>query len=191
VTVLLGSGISEGSTQTYSTAFKHWVEWRSVGRKSLWLDEDNGNVEGELLKFVAHRGLTLGYAHGSVHVMLNAIRSRYMRERKGNPMKDKQLLAMAMKGLKRLQVGVVRKIPATVDLLRETIGLLNLEDWDQLVIATSMMFMFLFMARSREAVRKGKQPDLKQCLRNHMFVFYGEGKEVKRDDIQLADEVVW
>jgi hypothetical protein len=83
------------------------------------LDEDKENIEGELLKFVAHRGLTLGCAHGPVHVMLNAIRSRHMRERRGNPMKDKQLLAMAMKGLKRLQGGVVRKIPATVDLLRE------------------------------------------------------------------------
>jgi hypothetical protein len=37
VSVLLGSSIGEGSTATYSTAFKHWVEWRAVRRKErMW-----------------------------------------------------------------------------------------------------------------------------------------------------------
>jgi hypothetical protein len=122
VTLLLGSCIAESSRGSYDGAFKHWLEWRTLRGSSIWLDESAEDVEDELLKFVAHRGMVLGYAHGTVHVMLNSIRHQHMLNRKGNPLEDRPLVRMAMKGLKRLQGGVVRKVPATVVLLKLAIG---------------------------------------------------------------------
>ena len=110
--------------------------------------------EEELIKFVAHKALTMHYAYSTIHVMLYALRHVHLLEWWPDPLKDKVVLKMAMKGISRLQGAPLRKVPASMDMIR----------WDDLVVAIALVMMFLFLMRSREALRKGKYPDPEQCV---------------------------
>ena len=97
-----------------------------------------------------------------------------------DPLKDKVVLKMAMKEISRLQGAPLRKVPASMDMIR----------WDDLVVAIALVMMFLFLMRSREALRKGKYPDLEQCVRVYMVVLMRAGVEVTGEAVQDVDEVV-
>lgn len=189
VSTLIGSSIRYTTEKTYSAAFSHFRIWRWYRGLPLFLEGDPGDEE-DLMQFVAHRGLVAGYAYGSIHVMLFAIRMEHLKSRYGDPLVDKLLLKIVMRGLKRLQGGVIRKIPVTVELLLAVLDALDLTQWDDVVAATAIMFMYLFLLRSREALRKDGA-DAKQCVRVCMLAFYNKGVEVFGDGILEADEVVW
>ena len=191
VTRLLVNSLGEGSRTTYESSFKHWRRWRAVRGQPLFLTGGYPREEEEeLIKFVAHKALTMHYAYSTIHVMLYALRHVHLLERWPDPLRDKVLLKMAMKGISRLQGAPLRKVPASMDMLRWAIARLNLEVWDDLMVAIALIMMFLFLMRSREALRKGKYPDLKQCVRVHMVVLMQAGVEVTGEAVQDADEVV-
>ena len=54
----------------------------------------------------------------------------------------------------------------------------------------AVVFMFVFLLRSRESLRKEKDPDPKQYIKVFNLAFYSQGMEVTGDAIQTADEVV-
>jgi len=188
---LIALSITASSASTYASAYKHWVRWRlGRGQPLLLSGRDPQADEGELIDFVAYMGGLWSYAHSSVRVMLYAVRREHLLNRRGNPLAERPLLALALKGLKRLQGGPRRKIPATMELLRLAIARLDLTTWDGLVKATALIFMFVFLLRSREALRKGAEPDQEQCVRVHMVLLAKDGEEVTGDEVQAADEVV-
>jgi hypothetical protein len=189
VSNLVGRSIADTSSKTYGSAFSHWSLWRFVRKRPVFLS-DGEDWEEEMMLFAAHKGVVLGYAWASIHVMLYAVRFEHLKARRGDPLEGKVVLRMVMKGIKRVQGGQVRKIPVTVDMLREVMKAADLSEWNELVTVTAIVFMFLFLLRSREALRKDGI-DEKQCLRTCMLVFYCSGEEVTGDDIMRADEVVW
>jgi len=62
--------------------------------------------------------------------------------------------------------------------------------WDEFVVVLAVVFMFVFLLRSRESLRKEKDPDPKQYIKVFNLAFYSQGMEVTGDAIQTADEVV-
>jgi hypothetical protein len=115
--------------------------------------------------FVAYYGGILGYAASAVRVIPLSVRREHLMNRSRNPLARALLVEQALKELKRLQGGSRRKIPATAPLVRHAIPLLELDTWDGLITALALVFMFLFLLRSREALRKGASPDPQQCAR--------------------------
>jgi len=157
----------------------------------LFLDGRNPREdEDELLLFVTHKALNADYAHSSIHVMLYALRFKHLMARYPDPLEDKTLLKIAMKGISRLQGGAWRKIPASMDMIRWIVSQLDLDNNDELLVAIALVMMFLFLLRSREALRKGEAPDAKQCLRVKNVVLVGGGVVKSGSGIQEADEVV-
>jgi hypothetical protein len=190
-TRLIGGSVKEGTHSTYDSAFKHWVAWRLGRRRPLFLDGLNPvEDEDELLMFVAHKALNSHYAHSTIHVMLYALRFKHLMARCPDPLEDKLLLRIAMRGVSRLQGGAWRKIPASMDMLRWIVSQLDLDVTDQLLVAIALVMMFLFLLRSREALRKGAHPDAKQCLRGKNVVMARNGVALSGAAIQDADEVV-
>jgi len=110
--------------------------------------------------------------------------------RSPDPLADKVLLKIAMKGISRLQGGPWRKIPGSMDMIRWIVSQLNLDDNDELLVAIALVMMFLFLLRSREALRKGKSPDEKQCLRVRNVVLIGKGTVKSGAGLQEADEML-
>jgi hypothetical protein len=188
---LVGGSVKDSTHTTYDSSFKHWTAWRLARRRPLYLDGLNPREdEDELLMFVAHKALNASYAHSTIHVMLFALRFKHLMARHPDPLEDKLLLRVAMKGVSRLQGGAWRKIPASMDMIRWLVSRLNLEETDELLVAIALVMMFLFLLRSREALRKGASPDGKQCLRGKNVVLAHKGKVLRGNDIQKADEVV-
>jgi hypothetical protein len=130
------------------------------------------------------------YAHGTIHVMLYALRRKHLLARYPDPLEDKLLVKMAMKGIWRLQGGPLRKIPCSMGMLNWLADQLDWNNWDEFVVLLAAVFMFLFLLRSREALRKGPEPDAKQCVRLLNVIFFRRGSEVTGGAIQSADEVV-
>jgi len=188
---LIQGSLAAGSQSTYDSSFKHWVQWRAGREAPVYLDGRNPKAdEDELLLFVAHMALNADYAHSTIHVMLYALRFKHLMARRPDPLEDKVLLKIAMKGISRMQGGPWRKIPASMDMLRWIVSQLDLDDDDDLLVAIALVMMFLFLLRSREALRKGALPDAKQCLRNKNVVLVGGGVVKTGASIQEADEVV-
>ena len=75
-------------------------------------------------------------------------------------------------------------------MLRWIVKQLNLDDNDELLVAIALVTMFIFLLRSREALRKGKDPDAKQCVCVRNVVLVGAKVVRTGDAIQEADEVV-
>jgi len=144
----------------------------------------------EISGFVAHKALYSHYAHSTTHVVLYALRFKHLMARYPDPLEDKRLVIIAMKGISRLQGGVWRKISASMDMLRWIIAHLDLDNDDELLVAIALVMMLLFLLRSREAPRKGAQPDAKQCPRNLNVVLARGGRTLASPDYQEADEVV-
>ena len=101
--------------------------------------------EEELIKFVAHKALTMHYACSTIHVMLYALRHVHLLEWWPDPLKDKVVLKMAMKEISRLQGAPLLKVPASMDMIRWAIARLNLEVWDDLMVTIALVMMFLFL----------------------------------------------
>jgi len=157
----------------------------------LWLTGENvADDEDVIVEFAAHVVLVAGYTYSYLHVVLYAIRYYHMLERLPDPLREKPLLKIALKGLSRISGPKVQKFPITMDIIRCAVGRLNLDEWDDLVTALAMLTMFLFLLRAREALCKGHLPDEEQCLRVHQFVFCSEGTDVEVNDVQKADEIV-
>jgi len=53
--------------------------------------------EEELLHFVSHKTMVALYAHGTIHVMIYAMRRKHLLARYPDPLADKLLLKVAMK----------------------------------------------------------------------------------------------
>jgi hypothetical protein len=191
MTLLVGSSIKDGTKSTYDSAFRHWVLFRTAQGKSIFLDgKDPREDEDELLAFIAHMALNGGYAHSTIHVALHAVRFKHLMNRSPNPLEEAPLVRIAMKGVQRLQGGPMRKVPATMRMLRWIVKQLNLDDNDELLVAIALVTMFIFLLRSREALRKGKVPDAKQCICVKNVVLVGAKVVKTGDGIQEADEVV-
>jgi len=77
-----------------------------------------------------------------------------------------------------------------MSMLRWIVKQLNLDDNDELLVAIALVTMFIFLLRSREALRKGKDPDAKQCVCVRNVVLVGAKVVRTGDAIQEADEVV-
>jgi hypothetical protein len=95
-----------------------------------------------------------------------------------------------MEGLQKLQGGPMRKVPASMPLLRGLAEKLDQSIWDDLVTITAIMTMFLFGLRSGEALRSKREPDQEKCLRASMVVFRRNQEVVSGDAIEHADEIV-
>jgi hypothetical protein len=190
-TTLIMRSIGANSSTTYASAFKHWTMWRMLRGSPLYLNGRDLNADqNELVSFVAFKGLVFNYGHGTVHVMLYALRFHHLAAGMGDPLCDKPLLKIAMKGLKKIQGGPRRKIPASMDIIRSAAASLDQNSWDGLIMTIALVMMFLFLMRSREALRKGATPDEQQCARVGSVVMAAQGDPVKGDDVATADEVV-
>jgi len=66
---------------------------------------------------------------------------------------------------------------------------LDLDDWDDLILLLGISLMFVFLLRSREALRKGAHPDAEQCMRVRSLMLARDGVPVAGapDD---ADELI-
>jgi len=192
VTTVLASSVNENTQSTYDSAWKnHWAAWTVLRGIPLYLTgADPREDEEELLHFVSHKAMVALYAHGTIHVMIYAMRRKHLLARYPDPLADKLLLKVAMKGIWRLQGGALRKIPCSMDMIRWIADRLDWDDWDEFVVVLALVFMSVFLLRSREALRKDTDPDPKQCVRVLNVAFYREGNEVTGDAIQTADEVV-
>jgi hypothetical protein len=191
VQFLITSSVAGTSHATYSSSMKHWTRFRYYrGRPVFFTNEPPAEVQDELILFVAFKGVVQGYAHGTVHVMLHALRFFHVLERLADPLADKPLLNVVTRGLKRVQGGPRRKLAATMGIVEGSVVGLNLAVWDDLVKITATMCMFVFLLRSREALRKGAAPDPEQCLRVGNLVMSAGGKVVTGVDVATADEAV-
>jgi len=145
----------------------------------------------ELLAFAAYKGGVRGYAYSTVKVMIFAIRRLHIENREPDPLLTAILLPVLLKGLKRLQGRGRRKWPATWGLIEKALQDLDLDNWDDLVLALAIMLMYIFLLRSREALRKGEEPDPEQCARVGSVVLASEGKEATSgSELDDVDEVI-
>ena len=188
---LIVNSIAASSLSTYASSFKHWRLWRVARSLPLFLvGDDFRSDQAELVSFVAYMGVTWNYGHGTVHVMIFAVRFHHLAAGHGDPLQNTPLLKLSLKGLKRMQGGPRRKISASMDLIRDIIRRLDLEDWDDLMLALALVVMFLFLLRSREALRKGAFPDPEQCLRVRSVSVATDGEIVTGADVEGADEMI-
>ena len=72
---LLSQSVSEGTKNTYATAFIPWAVWRKARKKTLMLDPSlpPGLWEDELCAFYAHVGWNMGYSWSYRHNMRYSI----------------------------------------------------------------------------------------------------------------------
>jgi hypothetical protein len=191
VTALLSASVRLNSQHTYSSQFRAWVRVRTARRLPVFLDGRNpvGDQEA-LVEFVAFKGYIQGYAHGSVHVMLYALRYYHLLNRHPDPLQGAALLKMAMKGLKNMQGGSQQKVAATPDILLEAAKELDVDTWDGLITLLALAIMFVFLLRSREALRKGAEPDPEQCLRVQDTMLAASGEVLTLSEFERADELV-
>ncbi len=131
-----------------------------------------------MLLFVAHKFLVVRLAHGTIHVILYAVRFYHLTEGHADPLLNKPRLVLAMKGASRIQGGKLQKIPASMDLLLHSMESLDLYDWDDLMLAMALILGFLFLLRSREFLRKDTEPDPRQCLGVGSIALARDGKLV-------------
>jgi site-specific DNA-cytosine methylase len=189
---LVANSVNESTITTYESAWRnHWRVWRAMRGLPLYLDgRDPRADEEELILFVAHKAMVALYAHGTIHVMLCAIRRKHLLIRLPDPLEDSVLLKSAMKGVWRLQGGPLRKIPCSMNMLHKLADRLDWEKWDDFLILLTAVFMFLFLLRAGEATRKGPGPVEKTCIRVRSCVFLRQSVEVVGEEVQHADEVV-
>jgi len=157
VNTILASSIKDSTTTTtYGSLWSlHWAAWTALRRIPLYLDgSDLQADEEELLQFVAHKAMVSLYAHGTIHVMLLALRRKHLLARYPDPLADKPLLKVAMKGAWRLQGEPLRKIPCSMDIIRWIAARHDWDVWDEFAVVLAVVFMFVFLLRSREALRK-------------------------------------
>jgi hypothetical protein len=186
----VAGSISSGSSSTYASQVQHWWRWRVAGGLPPYLDGRDPIADQEaLVQFVAFVGIKMRYRHATVHVMLYAIRYHHIIARQPDPLVDTPLLKIVMVGLKRLQGGRKQKVPVTAPMLRRCAQMLDLYVWDDLILLLGMSLMFVFMLRSREALRKGANPDPEQCLRVGSLLLAVRGEPVLGAPLE-ADEVV-
>jgi hypothetical protein len=189
--MMVGRSVGAGTHTTYRSGWKHWVSWCLLRGRGLYLTgEDEREDEQELLQFVAHKFLVVRLAHGTIHVILYAVRFYHLTEGHADPLRDKPRLVLALKGASRIQGGKLQKIPASMDLLLHAMAPLDLEDWDDLIMAVALILGFLFLLRSREFLRKDSEPDPRQCLRVGSVALARGGNLVGAQDIDRADEVI-
>ena len=143
-----------------------------------------------LVDFVTFYGVTLNYAHATVHVMLYAVRFMHVAEDRPDPLREAPTLTMAMKGLRRIQGAGQRKIPGSIDIVRSAVETLDLATWDGLITAAAISAMYVFLLRSGEALRKGTEPDAEKCLRVESLRLAAGGELVSFDDAGRADEMI-
>ena len=154
------------------------------------MGRDRALDQQTLITFVAYMGLVMCYAHSTVRVILYLLRRACLENELPDPLSNAPLLMLSLKGLKRMQGGPRRKVAASIDLIRYACMDLDLNQWDQLMLALAMVLMYIFLLRSREALRKGTYPDPEQCLRVRSIILACQGEAVTGKSAQVADEVV-
>jgi site-specific DNA-cytosine methylase len=188
---LIANSLSLGTRSTYSSMLRHFTRFRYVRNEPpLPTGEDHALDQRTMITFVAYMGLVMSYAHSTVRVILYAVRRACLENELPDPLSHAPLLLLSLKGLKRLQGGPRRKVAASIDLIRVACADLDLEQWDQLVLALAMVLMYIFLLRSREALRKGLYADHEQCLRVRSIVLACQGEIVTGKSVQKADEVI-
>ena len=161
---LLSQSVSEGTKNTYATAFIPWAVWRKARKQTLLLDPSlPGSWEDELCAFYAHVGWNMGYSWSYCHSTLYSIRRAHRLVRTNLDIRDGMmpLLSMLRKGRKRICGSPKRKIAVTVKLLLTILllGWLDLGTWDGLLTWTALVVGFYFLLRSSEFLRKSADPD--------------------------------
>jgi hypothetical protein len=131
-----------------------------------------------------------GVSLSTIKVNLFAIRRHLVTHGKENPLLNKERLKMVLEGVKRLQGRVLRKVPIPMSLIRSMSNRKVLFMWDDLITLTAVVIMFLFLLRSGEALRTGKNQDLEKVLRTDRVAFRRKGVQVTGDDILEADELL-
>ena len=190
---LIRSGIQDSTRNTYESQMSLWRLWRHVRGLAETLSqraEDQGIEDKDLSEYVTWRGLHGNMAHSTLHVNLFAIRRFHLELGLKDPLEDKRMLSMTMKGLLKRQGGPLRKIPISMTMIRDIASTLDLERWNHLVVVTAIVTMFLFLLRRGEVLSTRQAPDSKKCLKVSMLVFRRNGEELHWNYIQAANEVV-
>ena len=73
--------------------------------------------------------------------MLYAIRHDHKSAGRGNPLQDRPLLAITLKGLKRIKGGSWRKVACAIDIVRGACADLDLEELDDFMLCLAMVLM--------------------------------------------------
>jgi hypothetical protein len=191
--VLVQSGIEVPSRSTYKHAFKGWEGWRIMRGLPVFcsqLEVDQKKEEQNIVEYVAEMGLKENISFATIRVTLFAMRRFHVENGLKDPLENKIRVQLAMEGLQKLQGGPMRKVPASMPLLRGLAEKLDQSIWDDLVTITAIMTMFLFGLRSGEALRSKREPDQEKCLRASMVVFRRNQEVVSGDAIEHADEIV-
>ena len=187
-TTLFSSSVSHGTTNTYRNQFNHFIRHQVANGRDVLMDGSDPVASQEaIVDFIATKGLIEGYAHATVHVMLYAIKHYLIMNRCPDRTLNAPLIKVAMKGLKNLQGGSVQKVAATLDLLLEALRELDLNVWDDLVVALALSLMFVFLLRCREALGP-VEPET--CLRVGNFIVAAKEEQLPVVAYGQADELV-
>ena len=97
----LGQGERKRLPPLYDSSFRHWQLWREVRGQPLFLTGNNpGEDEEELLRFVAHKAITMNYAYSAIRVMLSTLRHVHLMEWWPDPLQDKVRLVKDLGSLR-------------------------------------------------------------------------------------------
>ena len=103
---VVSASLGERTHVTYATALKHWTRWCRLRHRAHFLTGHNPKGdEDELVNFVVYKAMVTGLAHGTLHVMLHALRRFHLMERFADTLAHRPMLTIAMKGISRLQGG--------------------------------------------------------------------------------------
>jgi len=118
----------------------------------------------DLCEFVSHRAAIDGIRHSTIKVSLFALRRLHVEQGLPSPVSGVRL-RMTLEGIKRSQGRTQQKAPVTMAIIRKVASRLDLSAWDDLVQVTAIVTMFMFLLRSGEALKTGKDQDMQKCLK--------------------------
>ena len=130
------------------------------------------------MQHVVYAGGVLGLAANTIEGRLAAVVRLHILEGFVIDRSTMPLLALIVKGLKRVQGGCKRKHAVTIDILREIRRMLDLNNYDDAVTWAATLTAFFNLLRSVEYSDTGAGPDTKMCLRNAHFSLRVDGKAI-------------
>jgi hypothetical protein len=147
---LMLEALAEGTQATYDLGWRQWIVYNRLRRTHPYLDgtsrQERVRDEDELLLYIAHTGVTMKRAVGTIKLRLFAIRQAHITAGYDDPLEGKKRLWLALKGLQKRTKSGQRKLPTTARMLtwlREHLDPENKPDDAVIWHAISMAWFFL------------------------------------------------
>ena len=150
-------------------------------REPLFLDDTLSAVDRQnaLIDFYVHHAYTCNYAPTTLHVWMYAVRFMHIMYEHDLDFTGMVRLKVIQKGWNRIYGAAHRKIPVTVQLIKEVHdnGGLDLDRWDDLMAMLAIVLAFSFLWRSCEYAATGSYIDFEKCLRVGDALFAVDGED--------------